>query len=112
MESPKQGEMSTSDVHNLFEDNMGFLRNIHYIQLTGGKPFLQEDLPELGLDYSQQPPHLQLLDTTQRHDPGNLEKTAEMLEILEKRSLRVSVSIDELEDTNDARKKPLREIWE
>jgi MoaA/NifB/PqqE/SkfB family radical SAM enzyme len=101
MESPEQGEMSTRDVQGLFEDNRGFLRNVRSIQLTGGEPFLRGDLPELVSTIHNNLPGCTYWIPTNGVTPETVEKTAEMLEILEGQSLGISVSIDGLEETHD-----------
>jgi MoaA/NifB/PqqE/SkfB family radical SAM enzyme len=101
MEGPEQGEMSIRDVQSLFEDNRGFLGDVRSIQLTGGEPFLREDLPELVSTIHNNLPGCTFWIPTNGMTPDTVEETAEMLEVLEGRSLGISVSIDGLEDTHD-----------
>jgi MoaA/NifB/PqqE/SkfB family radical SAM enzyme len=101
MERPEQGEMSTRDVQRLFEDNRGFLGDVRSIQLTGGEPFIREDLLELVSTIHNNLPGCTFWIPTNGMTPETVENTAEMLEVLEGRSLGVSVSIDGLEETHD-----------
>ncbi len=101
MEPPERGEMSFYEVQDLFESNRDFLRDVRSIQLTGGEPFMREDLPELVSTIHNQIPGCTYWIPTNGTIPKTVEKTAEMIETLEGCSLGISVSVDGLERTHD-----------
>ena len=101
MESPERGEMSVYEVQGLFSSNRDFLRDVRSIQLTGGEPFLREDLPELVSTIHDQIPNCTYWIPTNGTIPKTAENTAKMLETLEGSSLGISVSVDGPERTHD-----------
>ncbi len=42
---PGKSEMALNEIEDLLSENRGFLRDITSIQVTGGEPYLREDLP-------------------------------------------------------------------
>jgi len=101
MESPERGEMSVYEVQGLFSSNRDFLRDVRSIQLTGGEPFLREDLPELVSTIHDQIPNCTYWIPTNGTIPKTAENTAKMLETLEGSSRGISVSVDGPERTYD-----------
>ena len=101
METPERGEMSVYEIQGLFESNRDFLRDVRSIQITGGEPFLREDLPELISTIHHQIPNCTYWIPTNGTIPKTVETTAKMLETLESSSLGISVSVDGLERTHD-----------
>jgi MoaA/NifB/PqqE/SkfB family radical SAM enzyme len=97
----ERGEMSTEEVQGLFSSNRDFLRDVRSIQLTGGEPFLREDLPELVSTIHNQIPKCAYWIPTNGTIPKTAENTAKMLKILEGSSLGISVSVDGLERAHD-----------
>lgn len=44
---PPTEDPSVEKIEGFFKENKGFLKHLELIQLTGGEPFLRDDLPEI-----------------------------------------------------------------
>ncbi len=103
MDEPGRGEMSLEEIRDLFRSNEGFLRDVGTIQITGGEPFLREDLPQIVNSIHRRLPGCTFWIPTSGMDPRGIERaTREMLEGLNGRGLGVSVSVDGLGPTHDS----------
>jgi MoaA/NifB/PqqE/SkfB family radical SAM enzyme len=100
--SPPGEELTLDEIRGFFQENRGLFREVESIQLTGGEPFLRDDLPEIieAID--------DCIDGCTFWVPTNglspeliLESTERALAKLRKGIMGVSVSIDGLEETHD-----------
>jgi MoaA/NifB/PqqE/SkfB family radical SAM enzyme len=99
---PVREELTLDEIRGFFEANSGFLGNVSSIQITGGEPFLREDLPELVSAIREHLPRCSFWIPTNGLDPPWIEEaTATMLRELDGWGLGVSVSIDGFEETHD-----------
>ena len=99
---PVREELTLGEIRDFFEANSEFLEGVSSIQITGGEPFLREDLPELVSAIRQHIPRCSFWIPTNGLDPPWIEEaTATMLKELDGRGLGVSVSIDGLEEAHD-----------
>jgi len=100
---PGKGEMTLDDIGDLLSENRGFLRDITSIQVTGGEPYLREDLPELIHAIRGHLPRSTIWIPTNGLTPRRIEAaTREMLHDADGIRLGVSVSIDGVRGTHDA----------
>jgi MoaA/NifB/PqqE/SkfB family radical SAM enzyme len=94
--------MTLDEVQDLLSENVGFLRDITSIQITGGEPYLREDLPELIHAIRGYLPRATIWIPTNGLTPRRIEAaTREMLKDDGMR-LGVSVSMDGVRGTHDA----------
>jgi len=102
MDEPERGELSLEEIQDLFRSNEGFLRDVRSIQITGGEPFLREDLLQIVSSIHGRLPGCTFWIPTNGMDPRGTERaTREMLEGMNGKGLGVSVSIDGLGRTHD-----------
>jgi len=100
---PGEGEMPLDEIEGLLGENRGFLRDVTSIQVTGGEPYLREDLPELVHVIRGHLPRTTIWIPTNGLTPRRIESaTREMLHDADGRHLGVSVSIDGIRGTHDA----------
>lgn len=94
--------MSLKEIRDLFRSNEGFLRDVRSIQITGGEPFLREDLPQIVSSIHRRLPRCTFWIPTSGMDPRTVERTTlTMLESMKGKGLGVSVSVDGLGPTHD-----------
>ncbi len=102
MEDPRRGEMTLSDIRDLFELNKGFLGGVRSIQITGGEPFTRGDLPEIVSMIRGRLPRCSFWIPTNGMDPETIEDaTRGILKGIKGEGLGVSVSMDGLGQTHD-----------
>lgn len=95
-------ELSLEEIRTIFNINREFLRDVRSIQITGGEPFLREDLPSIVSIIHGQLPRCTFWIPTNGMHPANVESaTRQMLDILGRRGLGISVSIDGIDKTHD-----------
>lgn len=95
--------MVLDEIEVLLSENRGFLRDVTSIQVTGGEPYLREDLPELIHAIRGHLPRTNIWIPTNGLTPRRIESaTREMLQDADGRHLGVSVSMDGIRDTHDA----------
>ena len=100
---PGKGEMTLDEIEDLLSENGGFLREVTSIQVTGGEPYLREDLPELIHAIRGHLPRATIWIPTNGLTPRRIEAaTREMLHDADGVRLGVSVSIDGIRSTHDA----------
>ena len=97
------GELTLAEIEDIFRSNADFLRDVESIQITGGEPFLRQDLPVIVSVIRRYLPRCTFWIPTNGMAPGTIEgATREMLTRLDGRGLGISVSIDGIEETHDA----------
>jgi len=102
MEDPGEGEMSLGEIEGALRENQGFLRDVTSVQVTGGEPYLREDLPEIIQIIREYIPQATIWIPTNGLNPIRIETaTRNMLQHTDGRWLGVSVSIDGVHDTHD-----------
>jgi MoaA/NifB/PqqE/SkfB family radical SAM enzyme len=102
MEDPGEGEMSLEEIEGVLRENEGFLRDVTSIQITGGEPYLREDLPELIHAIREHISQATIWIPTNGLTPRMIETaTRDMLQYTNGRWLGVSVSMDGVHGTHD-----------
>ncbi len=82
-------------ITGFFEANRGSLRNLKFIQLTGGEPFLRDDLPEIASAVHEAAPKCMIWLPTSGLLPENiLQTTMELLSQTDKPLIGVTISLD------------------
>lgn len=93
---------SLDEIEHFFTHNRDFLREVDFIQITGGEPFLREDLPDIVAIIQKTLPRCMTWIPTNGLQP---EKTAKLVSNIltqtEAPMLGVTVSIDGIEDFHD-----------
>jgi MoaA/NifB/PqqE/SkfB family radical SAM enzyme len=94
--------MALDEIEDLLSENRDFLRDVTSIQVTGGEPYLREDLPELIQAIRGHLPRTTIWIPTNGLTPRRIEATTrEMLHDADGIRLGVSVSIDGIPGTHD-----------
>lgn len=102
MDEPEWNELSLEEIKDLFRSNEDFLGDVRSIQITGGEPFLREELPQLVSFIHGRLPLCTFWIPTNGIDPRRVERaTGEMLESMNGENLGISVSIDGMGRTHD-----------
>jgi len=100
---PCEGELSLEEIDDFFERNRSFLRDVRIIQITGGEPFLREDLPDVVGTIRRILPGCSFWIPTNGMNPELvMNATRTMLHKLDGKGLGVSVSVDGIGETHDA----------
>jgi MoaA/NifB/PqqE/SkfB family radical SAM enzyme len=100
--SPPGEELTLDEIRGFFQENRGLFREVESIQLTGGEPFLRDDLPEIIEAIDDCINGCTFWVPTNGLSPELiLESTERALAKLRKGIMGVSVSIDGLEETHD-----------
>jgi len=95
-------ELSLEEIGDLFSSNRKFLSDIRSIQITGGEPFLRDDLPEILSTIHGTLPECAFWIPTNGLNPHLIEKgMGGILGALEGVDVGVSVSIDGIGETHD-----------
>ncbi len=103
MPDPCSGELSLDEIKAFFGENRRFLRDVRSIQITGGEPFLREDLPEIVGEIRGILPGCSFWIPTNGMNPELvMSTTSTMLRKLDGKRLGVSVSVDGIRETHDA----------
>ena len=100
--SPPGYELTLAEIRAFFQENRALFTEVESIQLTGGEPFLRDDLPEIieAIDDTIKGCTFQL--PTNGLSPELIRESMERtLTKLQTGRVRVSVSIDGLEETHD-----------
>lgn len=98
----RRHEMDLDEIKSAFTSNHNFLRDVTSIQLTGGEPFLRPDLPAIVSVINENLPNCSFWIPTNGMSPMTVEKTTkEILSILGRKGLGISVSIDGVGRTHD-----------
>ena len=89
-------------ITGFFEENRDTLRNLKFIQLTGGEPFLRDDLPEIAFAVHETAPKCMIWLPTNGLLPENIRQTTiELLSQTDKPLIGVSISLDGEGDAHD-----------
>jgi len=89
-------------ITGFFEENRGSLRNLKFIQLTGGEPFLRDDLPEIASAVHEAAPRCMIWLPTNGLLPEKIHQTTmEILSQTEKPLIGVTISLDGEGDAHD-----------
>lgn len=92
-------------VTRFIHDNRATLRHLRFIQLTGGEPFLRDDLPEIAGAFHDALPYCMIWVPTNGLLPGKVAETTErMLLEVDERRLGVTMSLDGVGQTHDAQR--------
>jgi len=103
IEDPRRGELTLDEVRWIFASNLEFLRDVRYIQITGGEPFMRPDLPEIVSTIHGYLPGCVFGAPTNGMEPERIERATEAtIRALGGRGFSVSVSMDGLERTHDS----------
>ncbi len=95
-----KNELSLSEIREFFESNRELFRYVKSIQLTGGEPYLRDDLPEIANTVVENIPGCMVWIPTNGMMPDLVKnQTAKMLS--EGVKLGVTVSIDGIAAVND-----------
>jgi MoaA/NifB/PqqE/SkfB family radical SAM enzyme len=82
-------------IKGFFEKNQAFLRDLKFIQLTGGEPFLRDDLPEIAKVVNDTAPKCMIWLPTNGLLPEKIyQATSRMMEMIEDPKIGVTVSLD------------------
>ena len=100
--NPSKGEMPLDEIEDLLTENRDFLRNITSIQVTGGEPYLREDLPQLIHTIQGHLPRATIWIPTNSLTPRRIEAATRQMLHNAGRRLGVIVSIDGIQGTHDA----------
>jgi len=99
---PSKEEPSLEQIEGFFKENHSFLRGLKFIQLTGGEPFLRDDLPEIVKIVHEAAPNCMIWIPTNGLLPEKiLDITASILDEMNQPLLGVTVSLDGDAPTND-----------
>ncbi len=89
-------------ITGFFEENKGTLRNLKFIQLTGGEPFLRDDLPEIASAVHKAAPKCMIWLPTNGLLPEKIrDTTMELLSQTDKSLIGVTISLDGEGDAHD-----------
>jgi MoaA/NifB/PqqE/SkfB family radical SAM enzyme len=89
-------------IQGFFEENQNSLQNLKFIQLTGGEPFLRDDLPEITEIVHEAAPSCSIWIPTNGLQPERIvHLTSLILENINSSRLGISVSIDGDAEVND-----------
>ncbi|MGD2200345.1 MAG: radical SAM protein [Candidatus Bathyarchaeota archaeon] len=101
-EAPEEREMTLNEIHKIFADNRGFLRDVGSMQITGGESFMREDLDQIVKTIHCYLPGCRFWIPTNGSTPRTIEKkTVEILGALNGIGLGITVSLDGLKETHD-----------
>lgn len=82
-------------ITGFFEENRETLRNLKFIQLTGGEPFLRDDLPEIASAVHEAAPRCMIWLPTNGLLPEKIHQTTmELLRQTDKPLIGVTISLD------------------
>ena len=89
-------------ISNFFEVNKDYLKNLRFIQLTGGEPFLRSDLPEIAEIIHDISPNCMIWIPTNGLLPQIiLNTTQKVLTKIDETKLGITISIDGTEKIHD-----------
>ncbi len=95
-----ENELTLTEIIKFFTVNRDFLKNVKSVQLTGGEPFLRDDLPQIAETITKNIPGCMIWIPTNGLDPERVkEQVLTMLN--EGVKLGVSVSLDGIASIND-----------
>ena len=95
IQDPQKDELTLGEIDSFFQENREFLKDVQSIQITGGEPYLREDLTEIIKKIHKALPMCTYWIPTNSLLPREIcDTTREMLDELDGRGLGVSVSID------------------
>lgn len=105
MGEPQGRELTAEELHDFFRENRGLLSGVKTIQLTGGEPFLREDIAEVAEAIWSQIPGAFVWVATNGSLPDTIvRRVGEMLNATPSGGLGVTVSLDGLDETHDAQR--------
>ncbi len=121
--SPPGDELTLDEIRGFFQENRALFREIGAIQLTGGEPFLRDDLPEIIETIDECIDGCTFWVPTNGLSPELIRVSTERsLAMLRTGRLGVSVSIDGLEETHERQRgvershglahETLRKLWD
>ncbi len=86
---------TTAQITGFFKENRETLRNLKFIQLTGGEPFLRDNLPAIALAVHEAAPKCMIWLPTNGLLPKKIhETTMELLRQTDKPLIGVTISLD------------------
>ena len=101
-QKPKTREITTDEIRRIF-DGHEFLDSLRIVDITGGEPFLREDLPEIVEYFANCFSKADILITTNAYSTGLTEKLGKrILDTIPADRIEFSISIDGNERTHDA----------
>lgn len=99
-QKPPENELTLDEIAQFFTTNKDLFRNVKSIQLTGGEPFLREDLPEIANIVSKTIPECMVWIPTNGLDPELVTSQCQQM-LFNGVKLGVSVSIDGISQMHD-----------
>ena len=103
--TPPRPEPQIEQIQAFFTENKATLRNLRFIQLTGGEPYLREDLPEIAETIHEALPECMIWIPTNGLLPEQIhETTNRIIEKIGGSRLGVTVSLDGDAEVNDAQR--------
>jgi MoaA/NifB/PqqE/SkfB family radical SAM enzyme len=100
--NPEKEELSLQEIKNFLETNYNYLKGLKSIQLTGGEPYLRQDLPEITEQFNVFFPDIFIWIPTNGMNPDIIDlKTFEILKRTGGGNIGVSISVDGIKDTHD-----------
>lgn len=94
----KRNELTLKEIETMCK-SMG---KIYYVALTGGEPFLRDDLPEIVYSYYNYNKTRNIIISTNGSLPDKIFKQCEkIIELCPKLHLSINISLDGLEDLHD-----------
>ncbi len=95
-------DTTIDQITGFFEANRESLRNLKFIQLTGGEPFLRDDLPEIASAVHEAAPKCMIWLPTNGLLPEKVRQTTmELLSQTDKPLIGVTISLDGEGDAHD-----------
>lgn len=105
MGEPQRRELTAGELHGFFGENRGLLSGVKTIQLTGGEPFLREDIAEVAEAIWSHIPRAFVWVATNGSLPDTIRgRVEEMLEATPTGGLGITISLDGLGETHDAQR--------
>jgi MoaA/NifB/PqqE/SkfB family radical SAM enzyme len=96
-------ELNLGEIRDLFMENRELLGGVTHIQITGGEPFMREDLPEIVSTISGALPGCTYWIPTNGLEPNRIEESTErILRALGGKAIGVTVSLDGAPKTHDS----------
>jgi len=92
---PEEQQLSLKEIQTFLESNQEYLKNVKSVQLTGGEPFLRDDLSDIAGLFVDTIPGCNIWIPTNGDSPESIASTVnKILNDFDKNQLGVSVSMD------------------
>ena len=98
--NPEEQKLSINEIQEFFESNNEYLKNVKSVQLTGGEPFLRDDLADIVRLFVEHIPECVIWIPTNGISSEVITSTVNRI-LVDKIRLGISVSIDGIGNTHD-----------